>query len=279
MNLFEKFLHLLEGTMECPGNYGWFHIMFLVLVIAGTVLLCVFYKDCDDKTVRKIVFITWLTIFILEIYKQIIFSFEYNEGDPTWSYSWYAFPFQLCSTPLYALPFIVFLKDGKVRDCFISYTTTFALFGGVAVMLYPNDVFVETIGIDIQTMIHHGSQVLLGVFLSVHNRKELGWKYVLKGIPVFVGFLIVAYALNIGIYHYFQNIGKGDSFNMFYISPYFDCTLPILSMIYPMVPYIVFALIYILGFTLIAFIMDYIHLGIYKLVKKVKKNESKEAVC
>jgi len=138
-------------------------------------------------------------------------------------------------------------------------------------MFYPNDVFIETIGINIQTMIHHGLQVLFGVFISVRYLKELGWKFVLRGLPVFVAFLIIAYGLNIGIYHYFQSIGKDDSFNMFYISPYFDCSLPVLSSIYPKVSYIVFALIYILGFTIIAFIMTYIHVGINQLVSLIKR--------
>ena len=271
MNLFEKVLNALEGTMNTPGNYGWFHIMFLIIVVVTTVLLWKFFKDCSDTTFRKIILIGWIVIAVLEIYKQLIFSFEYSNDVSNWSYSWYAFPFQLCSTPLYALPFIAFLKDGKVRNAVISYTATFALFGGVAVMFYPNDVFIETIGINIQTMIHHGLQVVFGVFISVRYLKELGWKFVLRGLPVFVVFLIIAYGLNIGIYHYFQSIGKDDSFNMFYISPYFDCTLPVLSSIYPKVPYIVFALIYILGFTVIAFIMTYIHVGINQLVSLIKR--------
>lgn len=271
MNFFEKVLNALEGTMNTPGNYGWFHIMFLIIVVVATVLLCKFFKDCSDTTFRKIILIGWIVIAVLEIYKQLIFSFEYSNGVSNWSYSWYAFPFQLCSTPLYALPFIAFLKDGKVRNAVISYTATFALFGGVAVMLYPNDVFIETIGINIQTMIHHGLQVVFGVFISVRYLKELGWKFVLRGLPVFVVFLIIAYGLNIGVYHYFQSIGKDDSFNMFYISPYFDCTLPVLSSIYPKVPYIAFALIYILGFTVIAFIMTYIHVGINQLVSLIKR--------
>lgn len=271
MNFFEKILNALEGTMNTPGNYGWFHIMFMLIVIATTVLLCKFFRNSSDKTFRKIILIGWIIIVVLEIYKQLIFSFEYDNGVSTWDFSWYSFPFQLCSTPIYALPFIVFLKDGKVRNAFISYTATFALFGGVAVMFYPNDVFIETIGINIQTMIHHGSQVVFGIFISVRYLKDLNWKFVLRGIPVFVVFLLIAYGLNIGMYHYFQNNGIDATFNMFYIGPYYECTLPVLSGIYPKVPYIVFALIYVLGFALIAFIMTYIHIGINQLVLLIKK--------
>ena len=54
-----------------------------------------------------------------------------------------------------------------------------------------------------------------------------------------------------------------ETFNMFYISPYFDCTLPILSEIYKQVPYIAFLGIYIVGFVLAAFIIYMIYLIIH----------------
>ena len=39
MNFFEKIIHSLEGTMTTPTNYGWFHLMFIaiVLVVKGIV--------------------------------------------------------------------------------------------------------------------------------------------------------------------------------------------------------------------------------------------------
>ena len=63
-----------------------------------------------------------------------------------------------------------------------------------------------------------------------------------------------------------------DVFNMFYISPYYGCTLPLLSSIYPVVPYPVFLIIYIIGFTLAAAIVTSIvyfsTLGIKRLYEK-----------
>ena len=65
-----------------------------------------------------------------------------------------------------------------------------------------------------------------------------------------------------------MGLGIDETFNMFYISRHFECSLPILSMIYPKVPYLVFFLIYTLGFILVAMLIYYIVVGIYKLVKK-----------
>ena len=137
----------------------------------------------------------------------------------------------------------------------IAYTITFSFFGGLAVFFYPNDVFIETIGINIQTMIHHGTQILLGVFLFTRYRKVFDFKFYVKSIFVFFVMLLIATVLDIAVYKHLVSIGNTETFNMFFISPYFDCTLPILSIIYDNVPYIVFYLIYMLGFVLISYII------------------------
>jgi hypothetical protein len=57
---------------------------------------------------------------------------------------------------------------------------------------------------------------------------------------------------------------------MFFVSPYFDCTLPVLSAIYPKVPYIAFLLIYNIGFAIVSLIVYSIQKLIIKLsIKKV----------
>jgi hypothetical protein len=266
MNFFVKLYEFFDLRMTEPTNYGWFHLMFMAIIIATTVLLCVFFKNSNDKTMRKIVLIFWIVIFVLEIYKQFNFSFSVVDNKLVWDFQWYAFPFQFCSTPLYAMPFIVFLKDGKIRDAFIAYMGAFSFFGGLAVFFYPNDVFVRTIGINIQTMVHHGLQVVFGIYFAVRDLKKLGYKYCLEAIPVFGALVSTALALNLIMYRAID-----ETFNMFYISLYYDCTLPILSEVYKVVPYIVFALIYMLGFCLVAFIICYAEKGIAILVSKIKE--------
>lgn len=273
MKFIEMILKVLKHQMTTPTNYSWFHIMFICIVIATTVLLCIFFKDKEDKTIRKICLIGWLTIVILEIIKQIEFSYYFENDQLLWDFPWYSFPFQLCSTPLYVLPFVIFLKNEKIRQYFISYMMTFSLFGGLAVYFYPNDVFIPTTFINFQTMIHHGMQIVLGIFLIAVYRKKYDFKFFLRGIPVFVVLSIIALLLNVIMYHVFQNVGLDDTFNMFYVSPYFDCTLPVLSLIYPKVPYIVFLLIYNIGFAVVSTIL----FGIQKLVIKLLCKENKNA--
>ena len=56
-------------------------------------------------------------------------------------------------------------------------------------------------------------------------------------------FVTIAGIMNILVY----NIGilNGETFNMFYISPYFISTLPVFNVIQENVPYVVYLIIYI----------------------------------
>ncbi len=269
-------LAFFQSQMTPPVSYGLFHIVSVILCVIITTLIIILFKDCKDKTFRRIALICWLIMLCFEIYKQITLGSSYDDNGVYFSLAWYIFPFQLCSTPLYILPFVAFMKDGKVRDYFISFISTFALFGGLVVFIYPNDVFCEFTGINVQTMVHHGLQLVTGIFFAVYQRKKLNFKYFLKSIPVFIVLVIIALILNETIYTCLVNNGIDMSlganvFNMFYISSHFPNHLPILSTIYASLPYLVFLLIYVFGFCLASIIVFYAIVGSIKLATIIKK--------
>ena len=255
--------------MTEPTPYGWFHLMWIAIVIAVTVFLSVKFKNCDDKTFRKITLIVWIVIFILEIYKQFSFSFENNNGVGEWDYSWYSFPFQFCSTPLYLLPIVAFMKDGKVRDSVIAFLMTYAFFGGIAAFILPSDLFIEEAMINIQTMVHHGSQIVIGIFYYVVYRKKINLTFILKGFFTFAVMIFIALTLNIVFYHAFIK-EIDETFNMFYISPYFENTMPVLGFFYERVNNILFIVLYFICFSFISIAIYYIMKGIDKLCCIIK---------
>lgn len=273
MDFLGSVLKFFTLKMTTPTNYGWFHLLSILVVISATVLLCMKFKDCSEQKVRIIAFVFWAVILTLEIYKQIIYGLSYGEDGFSWDYAWYAFPYQFCSSPLYALPFIAFLREGRVRNAFISFMSFFSLFGGVAVFFYPNDVFISTIGINIQTMIHHGTQIVLGIFFIVHRRRSLSIKGLLDAAYVFLGFCAVAVALNVAVYNVFSAVGIDETFNMFFISPYFDCTLPVLSLFYPMLPYPLFLVLYVVGFLIVGAVIFFASLGVIRLLERRKNGD------
>ena len=277
MNFLIKLFEFLTGTMSRPTNYGWFHLMFVAITVVASVLMCVFLRNAKERTVRIICFGMWLLIAVLEVYKQIVFTYNLEGGQFVADYQWYAFPFQLCSTPLYVLPFVAFLPDGKLRDAVTAYMIAFSIFGGICVYIFPNDVFVETVGINIQTMIHHGIQIVSGVFLAARYRDRLNIKYYLKGAAVFGVMLTVALILNLTVPKALAAAGLTDEFSMFYVSPYYPCHLPVLSIFYPIVPFPVFLIIYAVGFVVAAAVIFYIAKGVTLLCRAIGKALVKNA--
>ncbi len=274
MSLFEKIIHALDATMEVPQCYGLWHIASVLLVAALTAFLVLRFRNADDRTLRRIIFTAWALMVVSEIYKQLIFSLSVTDGVATWKYLWYAFPFQFCSMPLYALPVIIWAPEGRVRDAVMAFVATFSLFAGLAVMCYPGDVFTNEIGINIQTMLHHGLQVVLGVFLFAYARRRATFRSFLTGIPVFATFVLTAMVLNLALPACIPAVADAD-FNMFFISPYHDCTLPVLSSLYPILPYPIFLLLYIFGFTVVAGVIYAIERGILALLNRKQSHVEK----
>lgn len=261
MSFLRWLVDILQAKMPEAVSYGWFHLMWVVIIAVVTTLLCIKFKNCSDKTMRRITLIIAITLIVFDLYKQITYdgNLEFSEelGKFTFDYDWYAFPFQLCSTPHYVLPFIIFLPDSRVRDAFIGFMMFFSLVGGLCVFAYPEDCLVSTISVNIQTMLHHGMQITLAVFYAVHERRKLNIRYYLRAIPVFVCFMLTAFSLNLIVDAIFraQGITGAEGFNMFYIGPIVDCSLPVLNIIYPLVPYPVFFCLYLFGFILCGFIL------------------------
>lgn len=268
-----EFLKFIQFQLaEKIQPYSAFHIVSFVLMVALCVALCIFCRNIKEKKLSLILMIIWGVLVFLEIYKQFVFSYSINEANEiTWHYQWYAFPYQFCATPLTFIPFIAlnkasnkvsaFIKEGAVAFC-----CTFNLFAGLAVMISPGDVF-ETynLGICVHTMIHHGMQMVLGIYLYVYYHSKLKYWSYLKALAVFGFFLLNAMILNAIVPTF-----TSDTFNMFFISWKFPCTLPVLSNIYPNVPYIIFLLIYTVGFAIAGFIIYNIIYWITWLVDRQK---------
>lgn len=269
---FETIIASLQGRMERPHMFSGFHLLFLGLLIAACVLVVWRRKTLTDKTIDLVMWISATVMILFEVYKQLVFSYQ---GDGTWHYEWYIFPFQFCSTPMYVMLVGALVKNKTVKNACRAFMATYGLFGGATVMVYPEIVFNSMIGINIQTMIHHGLMFVVGVMLYVSGAVKATPKSTFRAIPVFLILIVTAIILNLAVYPSIAD-QEAQAFNMFYISPYFPCELPLLMDIQKIVPYPVFLLIYVLGFTGIAFLMPTIALGISKL-KKQPVNETEQA--
>ncbi len=260
--------------MAEPKVFGLYHIICIVIVILGTILLTKKVKNPNNKTLKVILLISGIIMLLLEIYKQLTFLTEYDEQTKTWDYSWYGFPFQFCSTPMYLMLIFVLLKPGKFQEAILCFLATFSIFGGLTVYAYPEQVFTERVGVNIQTMVHHGLQLVIGYYLIASGTVKINFKTLLKGSFVFLVLFLIALLMNIVVYN--TGITNGDEFNMFYIGPYYECILPLVNLFYPnefnIFSYLGFLILYVGGFIFVSGIVLLIAQGLKMLYFKFKKN-------
>ena len=266
MDFLRKLYDIMHTTVDVPQSYGPYHITCAVLTVILAILLIAFFKNAKDKTVRTLTTIVWVVMVILEIGKQLLFSVSMDAaGNFVWDYSWYSFPFQFCSSPLYILPIVAFAKEGKFRDAAIVFLGTFSVFAGTCVMVFPGDVFLWYDFINVQTMVHHGAQIFFGAYLAFRYRDKLNFKNLVRATGIFASLCAIALLIDVLAYHLFPIWDIPEIFNMFFISPYFECTLPVLSEVDKLLPYPAFLCVYVFGFMLCAGLIMLIMKGLIKI--------------
>ena len=261
MNVFIKILLLLQSTMTRPISYGWFHLLCLITTL---IIILLLYFDgkkngYNKNKLKRILLIYGITALLLEVLKQISWSFNYNNGNFYWDYQWYAAPFQLCTMPAYCSIIAAFLKDGKIKKAILSFMAFFTILGSISTMIYPESCFTEDILINIHTMFLHCGSFVVSIYLLMSKEVKISKESFINGFKVFLVCTLLANTLNI-IFYQAKIIGD-ETFNMFYISPYFISSLPIFNTIQQSVPYLIYLFIYVVVF----FIGGLIIFGLSKL--------------
>lgn len=245
MNWFEKFLYFLQGEMETPKPFGWFHILWILFIVVSLIVLFILRKRHNDKQLKIILGIYGITAFVLELSKQLIWSFNYDQVTNlvTWNYEWYAAPFQLCTTPIFITLICLFLKNNKLRKSLLSYMAFITILGSITTIILPESCFTSDILVNVHTMWLHFGSFVISVYLLMSKEVEINKNNFIRAFIVFLVFVFIAETLNITIYN--SGILNGETFNMFYISPYFLTHLPVFKAIQESVPFILYLLIYI----------------------------------
>ena len=245
------FIQAIHGTVTAPEPYSAYHIISVVIIVTVTILLCLLFRDASYKGFAAIILSFWAVMVVMEIVKQFYNSYL-PDPEPHFEYAWGSFPFQLCSTPLYTLPIVAFSakKKNALFDAFASYTAIFPFFGGLLVLINPSSVFNEFLYTNVQTMVHHGSQVITGVYIAVWCRKRYNIKFFAKGVYVFAAGIAIALVLNLAVHSFFKGY-----FNMFYISPYFYDDVPTFGDLFKDLPYALIASGYIAAVVLAGYLI------------------------
>ena len=252
-----------------PLHFVAIGIMFVFMALG--IVLGIKAKG-DSKSRDKAMTILGFVFIAMEIFK-ISFRLIVNEGvDLTLT------SFQICSIPMYLLPFIYFLKEGRIKQAFIGYvsfqsfTSAFFYFVKPAAALQT-----QYIAITVQSVLWHSLMVASGVYAMIAYgllTKE-GFKSFLYSYILWVITVAIAVFRNI----FLIKAVPGTTVNLFYIAPTSTFKYPILSILFKEPkPYALFLLAYLVYYFIGGFTVYGIGLGINTLSAKIKAGKADEEI-
>ena len=238
------FDRLLDTRMPRPAPWGLYHIAWFVAALLFAFAL---RSQNDEKATRRIFAVFGWVAFALEALTQLSWGLSPDaSGRLVWDYEWYAAPFQLCTTPIFVCILYPAFKSERVRAALRAYLAYFTFTGSLAVAAIPDTIYTQEVLINLHTAFLHLGALSVSLWLLIHGRA--GRADFWGGYAVFLLFTGLALALDVLVYHV-APLG-GETFNMFFISPYFVSTLPVFGTIWRTAPYPVFLLCYLVAFTL-----------------------------
>ena len=261
-----KLMEFLNSEMERPNPYGWFHLMFVGISLLLVVYFFITRKKSSEKELKIVLLVYGIVALIFELLKQIAWSYNLDSvtGKIIWDYQWYAAPYQLCTTPIYVSLLYFVFKNKNIKESLLAFLAFFTIWGSIMTMIIPDSCFVRTILVNIHTMYLHCGSFVVSMYIIIKRKIPSTFKTFLKAYKVFLIFAGLALFVDLLFYH--TGIIGDETFNMFYISPYFISSLPVFDTIQRSVPYLVFLFIYLLAF----FLGGMVFYLLYKLYNRKK---------
>lgn len=265
MNILENIFSWQNPTYQ---GYGIAHIVICIITLVLSIFFFRWGNRSNLKVIKQVVFAFGIFFFCLEVYKQLFFHvFEKRDG-----YKWSIFPFQFCSTPLYFCLITPWL-GGKGRKCILSFLAFYGFLGGFSVLVFPTTVLSIEVTITMQSLIWHSAMVVLACYLIGAYRFGKLYKEILPGTIVFLLITTLALLMDIVFEQFKIKYQLSDSFNLFFISPYYESTVLVLSTIWKKTNWYVFFACYVFGIILAATVLFAIIYGIRCLSKRIKESQ------
>ena len=244
-----------------PLHFVAIGIMFVFLALG--IVLGIKAKG-NSRSRDKAMTILGFVFIALEIFK-ITFRIIVKEGADLTLIS-----FQICSIPMYLLPFIYFMKEGKLKQAFVGYVSfqsfTSAFFYFVKPAAALNTAY---IAITVQSILWHSLMVASGVYAMIAYgllTKE-GFRSFIYSYILWVVTVVIAVILNIVLI----KANPGTALNLFYIAPNSTFKYPLLSILFKEPkPYLLFLLVYLVYYFIGGFSVYGIGCGIRALATKKK---------
>ena len=206
----DAFMHATAWAMEKPAAYGTFHLTYTFVGLAVAILLAWSLRNLNDKGNRILLTLCGAFLAVCEVYKQL-FYFYYMDSHV---YSWWIFPFQLCSVPMYLCLIAPWLKKGKLQQAMYCFMMTYNLLGGFMAFIEPSGIVHGYWTLTLHAFTWHMSLIFIGIYLFFSKRGGVGKTDFLLSTKLFGGLCVIAFALNLAL----RKV-SGGAVNNFYIGP------------------------------------------------------------
>ncbi|MCL1944659.1 MAG: YwaF family protein [Firmicutes bacterium] len=251
-------LNWIAKEVSSPTPYGVVHIIWAVVIIALIAFVLKFFKNTTHKQNKILLLCTATLITVSEILKQLAANLTVD-GKWVEEYYWFTLPIVPCSFLLYTIWVVTFLdidnkssRRQKLIDISYLFIACYGFFSGLTALLVPHSIFdTPKLIIIINTMIFHGLYIVIGVYLFWCGRAKVDHKNFLLAQIIFLIWFVVAAIANLIVNNMFPDI----YFNAIFISPNYAPEIPIVSVFYEHFPWIVWVVVYYIGYTLSSYII------------------------
>ena len=255
-----------------PVKFGLFHIIVIIIALIA-VAFGIYFGHClrgeaYEKKRDLILTIFGFSLLALEAFK-VIFTICVGAADLT------LISFQICSTPMYFLPFVFFLKRKWLKEVVYSYPIFVGFASAMAYLVNPA-AMIKTpyIIMSIHSALFHIALIFVGAFgmVGYELTNKRGIIAFSKAYVIFVILSLIAMTTDFIVRHYIPD----TKMNLFYLYPDGN-TFPIIdAYVRPYVPYPVYFLVFlamyyatVMIFSSIVFLSDF-------LIKKFQNKKVEE---
>ena len=268
MEFIKQLIMSFDGSVDLFGRvdqnflFAPEYLIFFAFATILAVAVPLMLKRTKPTTIKTVMICLWAFALAYDIVRwffwtmpDVIDGGEFGFGA--------RLPLHTCSTFWYTAPLALFLNDGKFKRAFCSYLCTINLFGGIVgmylgtAMMYSYSFFSFWGN---EHMVYHAIVIIMPMIMLISGfYKPEGKDYIL-------GFLVF---LAIGIPTFiFNTIFRTD-----YMYTYDGSTLEPFKWLAEMMPHrLLWTLVAVIGYFLLAVIFHYAAVGIRKLSEKFKES-------
>lgn len=241
----ESFFYWTAWEMQKPAGYDLFHILMTLGLLAVTVLIAWLLRNTNEKQNRIVLGVVGGFLLLTEVYK---IAFHLTVNPYNWGF-WGAFPFQLCSVPMYLSLFCAFCTNKKLNSWLYECMFAVNMFGGIMAFLEPSGIQHGYVTLTIHAYVWHMLLIFLGLYLYMSKRVCMDRGDYKKAAISYLVSCGVAQGLNLIF---------GDKINCFYFSPYVQSPLAVFKDIYASCGWVVNMILLIIALLLASAAVYYI---------------------